>query len=144
MGDKMDDRYVEALKAIAEPHRLRLFWLLLQVNERICVAEAMDVLGETHYNMSRNLKILLKAGLVRAEKDGKWVFYTLSPKDDAFHQGLVDAVRSIPASEFTDEIKRCRLRLSLREDGRCVVGAGSAEWEEACRAEQAQNATQQD
>ena len=46
MGDKMDDRYVEALKAIAEPHRLRLFWLLLQVNERICVAEAMDVLNE--------------------------------------------------------------------------------------------------
>lgn len=131
----MDDRYVEALKAIAEPHRLRLFWLLLQVNERICVAEAMDVLGETHYNMSRNLKTLLKAGLVRAEKDGKWVFYTLITKDDPFHSSLVNAVRSIPASEFKDEIKRCQLRLSLREDGRCVVGAGSSEWEKACLAD---------
>ncbi|QCO57273.1 winged helix-turn-helix transcriptional regulator (plasmid) [Pseudorhodobacter turbinis] len=126
----MDDRYVEALKAIAEPHRLRLFWLLLEVNERICVAEAMDVLGETHYNVSRNLKILLKAGLVRAEKDGKWVFYTLNTKDNAFYRSLANTVQTIPAYECEDEIKRCRLRLSLRKDGRCVVGAGSAEWAE--------------
>jgi len=131
----MDDRYVEVLKAIAEPHRLRLFWLLLQVNERICVAEAMDVLGETHYNVSRNLKILLRAGLVRAEKDGKWVFYTLSPQDDTFHCSLYDAVRAIHATEFKEEIKRCHLRLSLRQDGRCVVGPGSPEWEKICRAE---------
>ncbi|QKV18992.1 metalloregulator ArsR/SmtB family transcription factor [Oricola thermophila] len=130
----MDDRYVEVLKAIAEPHRLRLFWLLLRINERICVAEAMDVLGETHYNVSRNLKILLRADLVRAEKDGKWVFYTLSKKDDAFHRSLADVVRAIPAHEFEDEIKRCRLRLSLRQDGHCVIGPGSPEWEEICRA----------
>lgn len=97
----MDDRYVEALKALAEPHRLRLFWLLLQINERICVAEAMDVLGETHYNVSRNLKTLLRAGLVHAEKDGKWVFYTLSHKDDAFHRNLVGAVRAIPRRNST-------------------------------------------
>ena len=129
----MDDRYVEALKAIAEPHRLRLFWLLLQINERICVAEAMDVLGETHYNVSRNLKILLKAGLVRSEKDGKWVFYTLEKKDDPFFQSVATAVRTIPESQFKDEIKRCRLRLSLREDGRCVVGASSPEWKEITR-----------
>lgn len=131
----MDDRYVEVLKAIAEPHRLRLFWLLLQVNERICVAEAMDVLGETHYNVSRNLKILLRADLVRAEKDGKWVFYTLNPKDDPFHHSIFDAVRAIQPSEFEDEIKRCHLRLSLRKDGRCVVGPSSPEWERICRAE---------
>lgn len=129
----MDDRYVEALKALAEPHRLRLFWLLLQINERICVAEAMDVLGETHYNVSRNLKTLLRAGLVHAEKDGKWVFYTLSHKDDAFHRNLVGAVRAIPAQEFHDEIRKCRLRLGMRQDGRCVVGAGSPEWTEICR-----------
>lgn len=135
MGNRMDDRYVESLKAIAEPHRLRLYWLLLQINERVCVAEAMDVLGETHYNVSRNLKILLKAGLVRAEKDGKWVFYTLRTRDDAFSRGLVDAVRAIPSQEFEDEIKRCRLRLSLRRDGRCVVGAGSPEWKELCLSE---------
>lgn len=133
----MDDRYIEALKAIAEPHRLRLFWLLLQINERICVAEAMDVLNETHYNVSRNLKTLLKAGLVRAEKDGKWVFYTLSPQEDAFYRSVAAMVRTIPAHEFKDEINRCRLRLSLRQGGSCVLGAGSPEWKEISRSDTA-------
>lgn len=131
----MDDRYVTALKAISDPNRLRLFWLLLQVNERICVAEAMDVLGETHYNVSRNLKILLNAGLVHAEKDGKWVFYTLSTKDDTFYGSLSQTVQAIPAQQFEQEINRCRLRLSLRKDGSCVVGAGSPEWEEISRSD---------
>ncbi len=128
----MDDRYVDALKAIADPNRLRLFWLLVHIDERICVAEAMDVLAETHYNVSRNLKILLKAGLVRAEKDGKWVFYTLRREGDAFCHSLLTTVRTIPEHEFEGEIKRCRLRLTLREDGRCVVGPDSREWSELC------------
>lgn len=128
----MDDRYVDALKAIADPNRLRLFWLLVQIDERICVAEAMDVLGETHYNVSRNLKILLKAGLVRAEKDGKWVFYTLRRDGDAFAQRLLEAVRTIPEQEFEGEVKRCRLRLTLRENGRCVVGPDSEAWRQKC------------
>ncbi|PVB62321.1 metalloregulator ArsR/SmtB family transcription factor [Labrenzia sp. 011] len=126
----MDDRFVEALKALAEPNRLRLFWLLVQIDERVCVAEAMDVLGETHYNVSRNLKILQKAGLVRPEKDGKWVFYTLRKESDAFSRTLLELIRTIPPHEFDDEIKRCRMRLNLRENGRCVVGAGSQEWQD--------------
>ncbi len=128
----MDAQYVEALKAIADANRLRLFWLLAQIDERICVAEAMDVLGETHYNVSRNLKILQKAGLVRPEKDGKWVFYTLRKESDAFNQTLLKLIRTIPQHEFDDQVKRCRMRLNLRENGRCVVGADSQEWRDLC------------
>ncbi|MFT5484922.1 MAG: ArsR family transcriptional regulator [Pseudomonadales bacterium] len=124
----MDDRYVEGLKAIADSNRLRLFWLLVQIDERICVAEAMDVLGETHYNVSRNLKILQKAGLVTAQKEGKWVFYTLNREGTRFHVKLLAAVKSIPEHEFENEIKKCRLRLELRERGQCVVGPDSQEW----------------
>lgn len=124
----MDGHYVEGLKAIADPNRLRLFWLLVQIDERICVAEAMDVLGETHYNVSRNLKILQKAGLVTAQKEGKWVFYTLNRKGTPFHARLLAAVKSIPEQEFENEIKKCRLRLAMRESGQCVLGPDSQEW----------------
>lgn len=126
----MNDRYVEALKAIAEPNRLRLFWLLVQIDERICVAEAMDVLGESHYNVSRNLKILRNADLVHAEKDGKWVFYTLRKESDPFHANLLETVRAIPDHEFKDEIRKCHMRLAMRKDGRCVIGPDSREWAE--------------
>lgn len=124
----MNELYVDALKALAEPNRLRLYWLLVQINERICVAEAMDVLGQTHYNVSRNLKTLQRAGLLSAERDGKWVFYTLTSQGTAFHDRLIDTVSSIPAHEFKEDIKRCRLRLGLRKEGRCVVGPASDEW----------------
>lgn len=123
--------YVDALKALADPNRLRLFWLLTQIDQRICVAEAMDVLGDSHYNVSRNLKILLKANMVTASREGKWVFYTLNNDSSPFHQQLLDAVRQIPAEHFRDEIRRCQLRLNMRRDGHCVFGPGSQEWEEA-------------
>ncbi|GAU07374.1 ArsR/SmtB family transcription factor [Desulfoplanes formicivorans] len=122
--------YVRALKALSEPNRLRLFWLLVQIDERICVAEAIDVLGDSYYNVSRNLKTLLMADLVFAEKEGKWVFYTLKKGNHPFRINILNAVRSIPEEEFMDEIKKCKLRLTLRQNGRCVIGPGSKEWEE--------------
>jgi len=122
--------YTDALKAISDANRLRLFWLLVHIDERICVAEAMDVLGETHYNVSRNLKILQQAGLVSAQKEGRWVFYTLKRNGSPFHTQLLAAVKSIPEQELETEIKKCRLRLALREGGHCVVGPDSPEWAE--------------
>jgi ArsR family transcriptional regulator len=126
----MNACYTDALKAIADSNRLRLFWLLVHIDERICVAEAMDVLGENHYNVSRNLKILQKAGLVTAHKEGKWVFYTLNREGTPFQAQLLAAVKSIPEQELKTEIRKCRLRLALREGGQCVVGPDSAEWAE--------------
>lgn len=128
----MEDRYVEALKALAEPSRLRVYCLLVQIHERISVAEAMDVLGESHYNVSRHLKSLLKAGLVTAQREGKWVFYTLRNDESPFFSNLLAAARGIPASEFKDEIERCKQRLAMREGGRCVIGPDSDKWKSVC------------
>lgn len=125
----IDAFYIDALKAISDANRLRLFWLLIHVDERVCVAEAMDVLGATHYNVSRNLKILQKAGLVTAHKEGKWVYYTLSRDESPFRAKLLESVRSIPERELKIEIKKCQLRLALREGGQCVVGPDSSEWD---------------
>ncbi|AMX03147.1 ArsR/SmtB family transcription factor [Microbulbifer thermotolerans] len=126
--------YVDTLKALADPNRLRLFWLLTQIDQRVCVAEAMDVLGDSHYNVSRNLKTLLKANLLTASREGKWVFYTLNNDGSAFNQQILAAVREIPAERFQKEIKRCQLRLAMRKNGQCVVGPNSEEWEAALAA----------
>lgn len=125
----MDDHYVEALKALADPNRLRVYFLLVQIDQRICVAEAMDVLGESHYNVSRNLRLLLKAGLVTAQKEGKWVFYTLKNDDSPFFSNLLATVRSIPITEFTQEIENCKQRLAMRVDGHCIYGPDSEQWQ---------------
>ncbi|WFB35430.1 helix-turn-helix domain-containing protein [Kiritimatiellota bacterium B12222] len=124
----MNEDYIDALKALAEPHRLRLFWLLIHVDQCITVAEAVDVTGDTSYNASRNLKILYKAGLLTQMKMGKWVYYTLAEQDLLHWDLLVKSVRSLPADEFADVAARCKKRLEMRVDNECVVGANSDEW----------------
>lgn len=124
----MDEKYIDALKALSEPNRLHLFWLLLHIDQRVTVAEAMDVIGDTQYNVSRNLKMLHKAGLLTPEKQGKWVYYTLKEQTAPHCLALVDSVRFLPEENFSDVIKRCLIRLSMRVNDQCVVGANSDEW----------------
>lgn len=123
-----NERYIDALKALAEPHRLRLFWLLIHVDQRITVAEAMDVTKDTQYNVSRNLKMLYKAGLLTQEKSGKWVYYTLAQQDVTYWSFIVESVRSLPATNFSDVSLLCKKRLAMRVDNQCVVGPNSEEW----------------
>ncbi|MDF7809065.1 metalloregulator ArsR/SmtB family transcription factor [Pontiellaceae bacterium B12219] len=124
----MNEHYIDALKALAEPHRLRLFWLLIHVDQRVTVAEAMDVTGETQYNASRNLKILYKAGLLTQSKQGKWVYYSLAEQTQPHWVSLVESVRSLPSKNFTDVASRCKKRLAMRINNECVVGPNSEDW----------------
>ena len=124
----MNEHYIDALKALAEPNRLRLLWLLIQVNQRITIAEAMDVTGDTQYSASRNLKTLYKAKLLTQEKRGKWVYYTLMPQFEPHLEKLVESVRSLPQEGFVDIMSRCKKRLSMRVNGECMVGPNSEEW----------------
>ena len=124
----MDEKYIDALKALAEPNRLRIFWLLVHVDQHITVAEATDVSGETQYNASRNLKVLYKAGLLIQEKRGKWVYYTLPHKLAPHWEKLIESVRTLPREGFADITSRCKKRLAMRVNGECVVGPNSEEW----------------
>lgn len=66
----------EALKALADPLRLRLLQILHDRGET-CVCELLAELGTTQSNISAHLRVLRAAGLVDSEKIGKWVFYRL-------------------------------------------------------------------
>jgi len=114
IGNSMDQT-IDALKALVDPGRLRIFWLLAHIDERICVTEAMDVLGVSHYNASRMLSVLKHAGLVTYQREGKRVYYTLNQSGNPFIKALIVAVREIPAAGFEQEIARCRHQLCLRD-----------------------------
>jgi ArsR family transcriptional regulator len=118
----VDPRYIVVLKALAGPSRLRICWLLASIDRRICVAEAMDVLGCSHYNASRDLAMLRNAGLVSAHREGKWVYYELHVDQDDYLAAVVAAIRKIPAKCFKEEVNRCKQRLALRDGDKCVVG----------------------
>jgi ArsR family transcriptional regulator len=87
----------------------------------------MDSLQESQYNVSRHLKDLKVAGLVNERKTGRWVFYSLTKTKEDFHKLILRALESIPEEVFLIDIERLKLRLSLREGGKCVIGLKSPE-----------------
>lgn len=67
---------LQALKAAADPTRLRLLALL--ANGEATVGELQEILGQSQPRVSRHLRLLDEAGLVVKFRDGRWVYYRLA------------------------------------------------------------------
>ncbi len=115
-------KYTEIFKAAGENTRLRIIKLLLKSEVSLCVCEIMDCLKENQTNISKHLKILKFAGLVEEKKEGKFVMYSITKSEDKFLLSLLNTINSIPENIFKEEIECLKKRLSLRENGKCVIG----------------------
>jgi len=122
------EQFVEQMKSLGDGTRLKMIRLMMEAKQNLCVCEIMDAIEDSHSNISRHLKILRAAGLVKEKKEGKWAYFSLADPDSPFHRNLLQAVRNMPAENFADDIERLKLRLSLREDGKCVDGLKSKKW----------------
>ena len=67
---------VAALKAMAEPTRLRL--LVLLASGELSVKDLTGILGQSQPRISRHLKLLAEAGLVERAPAGSWVYFRLA------------------------------------------------------------------
>ena len=74
---KQIDKQNRLLKALANPIRLKIL-SLLQIRE-MCVCEIMVALDLTQPTASHHLNILENVSVVKARKEGRWVFYSLTP-----------------------------------------------------------------
>jgi ArsR family transcriptional regulator len=110
-------------QALADGTRLRLLRLLATTAEEICLCEFVDSLGEPEYNLSRHLKLLRQSGLVSVTKEGRWVYHRLVT-EPVYLSSLWELVKALPdpAKAFAADAKRFRVRMKLREGGRCRVG----------------------
>jgi ArsR family transcriptional regulator len=78
-----------ALKAIADPARLRLLSLIqAQPDGEACVCHLTEPLGLTQPTVSHHLKVLLQAGLVEREQRGSWAYYRIV-------RGRLESVREL-------------------------------------------------
>src|SRR5436190_3048112 len=69
-----------ALKAIAEPTRLRLISLVAAHEDKeACVCDLTDPVGLSQPTVSHHLKVLVDAGILTREQRGKWAYYRLVP-----------------------------------------------------------------
>lgn len=118
----------EAFQALAEPTRIRTACLLAMTSEESCLCELVDSLLEAQYKLSKHLKILKRAVLLTAEKEGRFVYHRLVT-EPAHLRSLYNLVRALPGAGkvYQNDLRRFRERLCLREDGRCGVGIQSRE-----------------
>jgi ArsR family transcriptional regulator len=85
------ERLAAALKAIADPARLRLLSLIqAQPGHEACVCHLTEPLGLSQPTVSHHLKVLLQAGLVEREQRGSWAFFRV-------REGPLAAVRELLA-----------------------------------------------
>jgi len=113
--NKSMDKYTKILKALSDETRLKIVWLLTNIDEKICVSEIVEVLEERQYNISRHLRILKDAQLIEEVKEGKWVFYYLTSTNNEFRLLMQKTISAIPEKDMKKELTKCKTLLDKRE-----------------------------
>lgn len=97
------ERLAETFKALSDAHRLRALRFIAagapageDCGEAVCACHVQDQLDLSQPATSYHLKILRQAGLVDAEKRGRWVHYRVSRQG---LEGLEAFLRSIDEAE---------------------------------------------
>jgi DNA-binding transcriptional ArsR family regulator len=75
------DERAAILNVVAQPTRLRLFYLLDQIGE-VCVCDLADILGVTQGAVSQHLAKFKAYGLVAVRRDSQTLFYSLADKPE--------------------------------------------------------------
>jgi ArsR family transcriptional regulator len=79
MSESVDvKKCADLLQAIAEPNRIRIIECLWNGSKN--VTELANLLDVKIVNVSHHLGVLRSAGLVRQEKQGRFVVYSLHPE----------------------------------------------------------------
>ncbi len=95
---------LETLKALADPTRLQL--LLLLAEAELTVQELTEILGMGQSRISRHLKILADAGLVKVKRQGTWGYYRQSLEQPLFQKLWPPLQEALQAEAASAEHRR--------------------------------------
>jgi ArsR family transcriptional regulator len=71
-------RRAKVLAAISDPTRLGIVEMLAAMDDSLCVCEIVSEFSLGQPTISHHLKVLRESGLVKWEKRGLWVYYSLN------------------------------------------------------------------
>ena len=71
------EELADIFKALSDSTRLRLVKLLVDYDGALCVNALARKLGVTQSAVSQHLRVLRQVGLVRGERDGPFVHYSV-------------------------------------------------------------------
>jgi len=123
------ERILQALKASAEPTRLRILVTLSQIE--LTVSELCQVLAQSQPRVSRHLKMLCDADLLERRAEGTSAFYRLTTEGDA--RVLADSILGL-ADQDDPQLSRDAVRLAAVRSERAAAAAAyfeavAADWD---------------
>jgi ArsR family transcriptional regulator len=100
--------FLKLFKALSDPTRLRIVYLLINAKSELCICELMEALNIPQYNISKHMKELKHAGLVKERKEGRFVFYTLIECCGEFSENVLKAVKAVDHKQLNADLKRLK------------------------------------
>ena len=79
-------QHTDLFKALSDETRLKLVALLFK--RELCVCQIEAALSISQTKASRHLAILRHAGLLKARRDGLWIYYTLEEPRNKVEENL--------------------------------------------------------
>src|SRR5947207_1076939 len=118
-----------ALRAIAEPSRLRL--LILCARGELTVSELAQILGQSQPRVSRHMKLLCAAGYLDRFREGSWVFYRRSAGSpaSALARHLVAACGESDETVALDLQRLAAIKRQRAELAAAYFRENAAEWD---------------
>jgi ArsR family transcriptional regulator len=119
---------LSALRAVAEPTRLRL--IVLCAGSELTVSELTQILGQSQPRVSRHLKLLCEASLLDRFREGSWVFYRLrqSGPIGGLARQLVAACDETDPTIALDLQRLAAIKRRRAELASAYFGENAAQW----------------
>lgn len=120
---------VAALKAVAEPTRLRILALLSV--EELNVKDLTQILSQSQPRISRHLKLLVESGLIERFREGSWVYFHVSEyaAGGSLVRHILDRLASDDAVVARDHLRLQKLKMARASKAQSYFQKHAAEWD---------------
>ncbi len=120
---------VEHLKSAAEPSRLRMLCLLAQAE--LTVSDLTTILGQSQPRVSRHLKLLLEARLIRRRQEGSWALFRVArtTPQGALVAGILEQLDRDDPVVVRDQERLCDVKRKRHEAASAYFSANAESWD---------------
>jgi len=118
-----------ALRAAGEATRLRILALLS--GGELNVKDLTQILGQSQPRISRHLKLMADAGLIKRFREGSWVFFRLadSGAEAALAQAIVASLDQTDLTLARDRARASAVQKARAETAQAYFKAHAGEWD---------------
>jgi len=112
--------YLKVMKAAADATRVKILKMLQ--DRELCVCEMQTLLGISQPAVSRHLRLLEDADLVRSKKDGMWNNFRLATRKECNQYSRVVLENLLIWLEDEPQITELRKRVTTVDRAACATG----------------------